>query len=81
MKIPEQKFLGSNESERVEEFWMQAARQAGLDYGVYVEVLKDWAGSTNVYDVRLMRIYFKVGDRQFEGLRELKRALRLKAFW
>ena len=79
MKISDTQYLGLKESDRIETEWMTSARQVGLEYGIFVEVKKDWRG-INTYDTVLSRIYFKVGEHEFEGLRELKRALRLKAF-
>ena len=79
MKILDGQYLGSKESDRIEEAWAEAARQVALDFGVYIEVKKEWTDGS-VFDSHIAHIYFKVGEHEFEGLRELKRALRLKAF-
>ena len=79
MKILDEQQLDLKESDRIEKEWSEASRQIGLEHGVFVEVKKEYRGGT-VFDDVLSRIYFKVGEHEFESLRELKRACRLKAF-
>lgn len=76
MKIPK-KFGKRSE---IVKAYNEAAVQASPYYGVLVEVYGDYTDDRQSDIDSLERIYFSVMNREYEGLKDLKRALRLKAF-
>lgn len=76
MKIPKEQhvYYNNNVARRLLQDWGDAARQIELEYGVWIEVKTE--DDNNV----LSRIYFKVMEHEFENLRDLKKALEMKAF-
>jgi hypothetical protein len=69
--------------------WYYEAAEITLKQGIIVEVAleyEDVISTTGfksgqaVMTTRLSRIYFKIDNHEFETLKELRRALKLKAF-
>lgn len=73
MKITRE-YLDLEEEKYIKHLWQSAARQISLEHGIFIEAIyiREYDG--------LGRIYFKVGDKEFDSLNTLKRALANKAF-
>ena len=77
MKIPSKSHIyhNSNIAKRLFIDWRNAAAQMELEYGIWIEVETEEDAQT-----ALSRIYFKVMEHEFDNLKDLKKALELKAF-
>jgi hypothetical protein len=72
MKIPAHIYM--HESSPTVERWQFAADNLSMETGIFVEV--KYESSVGC----MTRIYFVIGDHQFDSLNEVKRALENKAF-
>jgi hypothetical protein len=79
MKIPKD-ILIINEDDLIK-YWQDAAAQASLETGIYVEVIIKFRGE-QVFGPHsnIDEIVFKVMDHEFGNLTDLKRGLNIKAF-
>jgi len=76
MKIPYSIYITSNNP--IWKGWEAAATKLAVEYGVYIEAVK---ASPSIADAdEGQHLYFQVGETKFESLRDLRRALRNKAF-
>ena len=77
MKIPETA-PGWRREQIVADFRV-ASRKYTAEYGIYIATLVIFRGSKKI-DSEAERVYFSVMEHEFEGIRDLRKALRLKAF-
>jgi hypothetical protein len=73
MNVPNGKYVSRAEVD----FWDDAAKRMRLQYGIYVEAGYEYLSYSSSL---VTRIYFKLGEREFECLNDLETALRNKAF-
>jgi hypothetical protein len=76
MKIPSGTYISS--SHPIWLAWQAAATKLAIEYGIWIEPIKQGASSANLDDGQ--SLYFQIGDKQFESLRDLRKALKNKAF-
>ena len=86
MRIPENAFA-YEDFNKVYERWVQVAHQISMEYGVMVQVKVEYNNPPDLSlpdpwgdNLKPTRIYFKVDMHEFEGLKDLKKALDNKAF-
>ena len=83
MKIPSDRIFslmkGSVDYETIEQDWLKAAYQLSLESGIFIEVIVKHDRS-NLGNLYLQEIVFKVMEHEFNGLSDLKRAIDNKAF-
>jgi len=92
MKLPSNFFhaLDNKGWEHLLKIWQDTAARISMEHGIFIEVkveVIDGNGNTRIAHRNeiiaphtVARIFFQAFDREFEGLRELKRTLRNKAF-
>lgn len=93
MKIPKGYFRLSDKEPWKELFglWHNTALQISIEYGILVEVgiemessSGNWTSVGNrggvIYPDDVIRLFFQTSEKQFEGLDQLRRALKNKAF-
>jgi hypothetical protein len=66
-------------SDRIEYMWQKAADLVSIEYGILVELGFEKAYDSGRHVIR--RIFFRVQDKEFEGLQVLKRYLGNIVFW
>lgn len=66
--------VGTIEADDIQKIWTQAAMKLGLRTGVYAGV---YVIGEEGY---LSRIYFKLGEHEFDSLSDLRKAINNKAF-
>jgi len=75
MKIPE----GLSTTSAMWDLWHATAARLSLKHNIYIEVVRASAADT-LGNVRQVAIYFKIDGHKFDSLKDLKSALKLKAF-
>ena len=93
MKIPPGyfgPFISDNkEWTRMCEFWQTVALEVSTEYGILIETCVECDGNGppiilsrhyEEYPTKINRIFFRIGDMQFESLNALRTALKNKAF-
>ncbi len=74
MKVPKGLWIGSNS--KYYEKWNEEGIRLSVEYGVFVETEINNLNDPTIHQ----EIYYKVGDHRFDSLKDLKKALRNRAF-
>jgi hypothetical protein len=61
--------------ERSVNLWRQTADKLSMIYGIQITVETDYGGG-----VAPKGIFFRIDDKEFESLKDLRKALKMKAF-
>jgi hypothetical protein len=77
MRIPEHSYFNQTPTCRL---WDATAEQMSLETGIFILVEYEYYESVGLMDPRIKRIFFKVGEHEFESLAELKTAINNRAF-
>ena len=77
MKIPSK--LSDERRQLITKDYYEAARKCTLEYGVFVDVNAEYEDNFGVRG-KMTNIFFSVMKHRFDGTRDLRKALRNKAF-
>lgn len=79
MKIP--KRAQTEEREKIKDAFKNAATKYSLEYGIFIQVCGDYYKDVTTKDISsLSEIFFYLDGHAFHSLKELRKALRNKAF-
>jgi hypothetical protein len=78
MKIPQNIYVSEESRDVV--IWAETAAKLSMEYGIFVQVEAKKVSSPNSCFAFVEEIWFQVGERRFDSLRELRKALRNRAF-